>query len=133
MQDAQIPKGLQHPQHPGFVAPDLPYNCRQCINWHGERFGFPPLEEENEEAWHVYMGVLQGQVRVGMEVVGLDYTAIEPAFRFCHVLPEDAEELFAQIVVMDQEASAYRQRRAESQRKRAELQRQGSGGGHIGA
>lgn len=113
-----MPVGRQDAQHPGFVAADQAYDCTQCVRIHGERHGFPPLEEANLEAWEFY-DVLIGQVRIGMDVVGLDMTAIPVAFDIYDVPRESRRLLFEKLMIIDRAVQENRGRARERERIKA--------------
>ena len=121
MQEVQIPQGLQHPEHPGFVDARKPYNCAQCIRWHGDRLGFPDLDPENGEAWGLY-NRLQSQVRIGMDVVGLDYTVLPVAFDLYQILDAERVEVFEKLMVIDHEAMEERARQRERDKRKREME-----------
>ena len=65
-----IPQGRQSPEHPGYVAADVPYDCRQCIGWHATTYQFPDLEDGDFEAWNLML-LLQDVAagKYGLDVV----------------------------------------------------------------
>lgn len=118
-QARQVPTGTQQATHPGFVAPDVPYDCGACTAHHGAQYGFPPLDHENVQAFGFYQ-LVQSQVRVaGMgEIIGLDFGPLFDVLRTYRV-PESAwRELFEKILICDQETNAYRKRASEHQREK---------------
>ena len=116
-----MPQGLQAPGHPGFTSPTTPYDCAACIRWHGDRFGFSDLDPANYEAWGLYQK-LHGQVRIGMDVVGLDWGAIPIAFDLYQVEAEERLPLFEKLLVVDQEAADHRSRESERRKRSQEAQ-----------
>ena len=109
---------MQYPGHHGFVGPSVAYDCMQCIAGHGEQFKFPPLEQENLEAWS-YWQILTGQVRAvgGLDVVilGIDYAAIVAVFDIYRIPLLDRPLLFEKILVIDREAEKHRERQRKVQ------------------
>src|SRR6185369_3176410 len=114
-------QGMQAPGHPGFTSPTTPYDCTACIRWHGQTVGqFDDLEPANFEAWGLYQK-LHGQVRVGMDIVGLDWGAIPIAFDLFRVEEEERLPLFEKLLVIDQEAGDHRSREAERRKRSQEM------------
>jgi hypothetical protein len=89
----------QEPSHPGFVAVDQRYDCRQCIMTHGQRLEFPPLDDESALAWHLFQTV-EGQVRAGMDIIGLDICALPPVFDIYGIPYGERRTLFEKITVI---------------------------------
>lgn len=118
---------MQNPNHKGFVAPDRRYDCRQCANRHGDAFGFPPLDDENVDAWQLYL-LLDDQVIVGgFDVIGLDYQVVPVAFDSYRVPEVDRPLLFEKLIILNSEARTYRRRlkeRQEAEKKAEEKFRQ---------
>lgn len=118
-------RGTQSAQHDGFVAVDQPFDCQQCVAAHAKRFEFPTLPDEAAQAWRLYH-LLQDQVRVGMDVVGLDYTAIPMVFDLYAVPLEERRMLFEQVVILNhaqQEHRALERARESSRQAEAKTQR----------
>lgn len=103
-----MPAGRQEPSHDGFVAVDLPYDCAQCIRAHAGRVNahmeaevFPPtLDPANHLAWTLFQQI-EDQVRVGMEVVGLDYGVLPAVFDLYGVPQAERRLLFEKVVVLN--------------------------------
>lgn len=109
----------QNPQHPGFVGVDQRYDCRACIASHAERHEFPMLDAANQTAWAIFQRV-EDQVRVGMDVVGLDYTILPTVFQLYDVPREDWRLTFEKIVEVNRAQQAERAiQRATEQSKQA--------------
>lgn len=117
-----MPRGMQNPKHPGFIAPDQQYSCGQCIAWHGTQYAFPPLESENVLAWDLYMSV-QDQQRVGMDLIGLDYTVLPFAFELWEVPQDQRRLLFEKIALIDHQVTTRRAEKREQERKRKDMER----------
>ena len=107
-----VPRGMQNPQHPGFTARDTAYDCGQCIAWHADRYHFPELDEANAFAWTLYLRV-SDQQRVGMDVIGLDYSVLPPIFDLYGVAAADRPLLFEKIGLVNNACQEHRQRRRE--------------------
>jgi len=119
-----VPAGRQDSQHDGFVSRDVPYDCAQCIGASAKRHEFPELDPENYPAWRLYQQV-EDQVRIGMDVVGLDYTVLPAVFAIYQIPPSEQPLLFEKLVVLNrlQQEQRARERAMESSRK-AEAQSQ---------
>ena len=98
------------------MAVDEPYDCGQCVRAHGKRFEFPPLDPINLEGWAFYT-LLADQVRMGMDVGGLDMTAIPVAFDLYEVPADDRRSLFEKVLVIDRAAQEDRRRRQEREKQ----------------
>jgi len=118
-QEQMVPRGMQNPKHPGFVAPDQPYSCGQCIASHATQYAFPPLESENVLAWDLYMSV-QDQQRVGMDLIGLDYTVLPFAFDLWEVPKDQRRLLFEKLQIANHEVTARRAEKRKEEQKRRE-------------
>ncbi len=109
----------QDPQHPGFVAADERYDCRACIAWHARQFEFPELDAENLTAWAIYQRV-EDQVRVGMDIVGLDYTVLPTVFELYGIPREEWRLTFEKVVEINRAQQQERAiQRVTEQSKRA--------------
>lgn len=108
--------------HPGYVAPDAPYDCQACIAAHASgRVGgepFPLLGPDEVEAWNLYL-LLQDQVLVGMDIVGLDYATFPAVFTMQDIPRRDWRRRFEQLVILNHAAQEHRaqQRLAEQATK----------------
>lgn len=112
-----MPQGRQNAQHPGFVARDAPYDCGACIAWHAHERGFPTLEPRDYPAWNLYLQ-LQGQQRIGMDVIGLDYGVLETMYRLMNVPRWCWRWMTEQLLVLDHATQANRVvQREREQRK----------------
>lgn len=69
---------------------------------------FPPLEDDHVLAWRIYQEV-QGQVIVGMDIVGLDFKVLPTAFDLYRVPEAERLALFRKVAVIDE---AHREHRA---------------------
>ena len=114
-----VPRKAQNRSHPGFVAVDQPYDCGQCIKWHGEQYGFPHLENEDYEAWNMFL-LLQDQQRIGMDIIGLDYSVLPVVWDIMGVPHMKRRFLFEQLVVLNHAFKAHRA--AEHETKKLEAQ-----------
>lgn len=116
-----IPQGRQSPEHPGFVTPDEPYDCRACIAWHGQKYAFPDLEPDDFEAWHLFL-LLQDQQRIGMEPIGLDYNVLPAVFDLEGVPQDRRRRRFHELVTLNHVSQAHwageRKKRQEADRAR---------------
>lgn len=119
-----MPAGRQDAGHPGFVAADRPYDCNACIAFHGEKFSFPPLPDEAQEAWALYM-LLQDQQRVGMDVIGLDYTVLPVAFDVYEIPAPRRRRVFEQLVTLNHEFTRHRVKQSELKAQQAEAMKRG--------
>lgn len=114
-----MPFGRQDATHPGFVAKDQRYDCAQCIRNHGKDNDFPDLAPGNALAWALYQQV-EDQVRIGMDVVGLDYAVLPAVFDLYSIPQEDRRDLFEKIVILNRANQEHRSRqRALEQSKKA--------------
>lgn len=86
---------------PGYVRDDAPLDCGACITWHADHYRFPPLDPRFYEAWSMFL-LLHDQQRLGMEPVGIDYTAI-PVVLDLEGVDEPAERrrLFHELVALN--------------------------------
>jgi len=89
-------------------------DCGACV----ERHGVVPLDDNNLLAWALYRQ-LQGQVRAGLVVGGLDVAVLPVAFSLWEI-PKGAErrELFSKLMALDAEFCEHRQREQERERRR---------------
>ncbi len=117
-QGINVPFGRQDSQHDGFVAVDAWYDCQQCVRKNGERNGFPPLEPAHHEAWGIFQAI-NDQVRVGMDVVGLDYGVLPAVFDLYDVPRSERRVLFEQIAILN----GAQQKHRSLQRQREQAQR----------
>ncbi len=120
-----MPQGLQYPGHPGFTAPDEPYDCGRCIASHATRFSFPTLGEENVEAWTLWQTAhAQQRSTGGMEPVflGIDFQALAVLFDIYAIPRLERQGLFEKILLIDRAAEKQRadERKAERLRREAE-------------
>lgn len=113
-QDTMAPRGQQNAQHPGFVDKSARYDCGQCIAWHAEQFGFPPLAPADVEAWNLYF-LVQTQQRSGAmgEPMGLDYAALPTVFTFEGVPRARWRTLFHRLATLNEAVVAKRAKDAE--------------------
>jgi hypothetical protein len=119
----------QDPQHDGFVAADAWYDCAQCVRKHGERHGFPPLDPEHHDAWSIFQAV-NDQVRIGMDVVGLDYAVLPPVFDLYGIPQAERRLLFEYIAILNgaqQKHRALQREREQSQAAERQSQRVADG------
>ena len=122
-----IPRGGQNPQHAGYVAPDRPYDCGKCVAYHARAYGFPELLPENADAWRLYF-VLQDQQRVGMDLLGLDYTVLPIVFDLEGVPHAARPLLFEKLAVVNHAEQAQRAEKRRQDEQRRSSQTPGSGG-----
>lgn len=119
-----IPQGRQASEHWGYVAPDVPYDCGQCITRHAEEYGFPTLTDAHVEAWHLML-LLHDQQRVGMEPIGLDYGVLPAVFEMEGIPRERWQGLFRQLVALNHVWQSHyakqREERKEAQAAQAKL------------
>ena len=129
-QNVNVPFSRQEPQHDGFVAVDQRYDCGQCVTAHARRFEFPVLDPENVTAWTIFHEIAD-QVRIGMDVVGLDYGVLPVVFGF-HRVPEDEQLLLYQKIAIlsraREEHRAMQAARKQSMDAEKQSQRVASGG-----
>jgi hypothetical protein len=131
----------QDKDHEGFVARDEPYDCQQCVRAHATGkarnmppgLTFPTLGAENALAWAIYHE-LQGQVIVGMEVIGLDVQALPVAFDFHGVPTAERLDLYRKVMVLDRVHQEHRaivnaQRSSQDAERRTQAAAQGVGRG----
>jgi hypothetical protein len=122
-----IPRESQNESHPGFVGKALPYDCFKCMNHHARQYHYDELsDEEGLEAWTMYL-TLQDQQRIGMDVLGLDYTCLEPAFRLLGLPREKWRAMFQRIIIINR-AVQERNARKRDQQRLANLAKQQHGG-----
>lgn len=122
-QRSNAPRGLQDPGHPGFVEKNEPYDCGQCIEWHATRYGFPMLDNDsNRDAWQFYQR-LQGQQRIGMDVIGIDICAVPIVFDVHHVPDEERPVLLDKILSIDRVLMDDRNRKREIEKSKKEAER----------
>jgi hypothetical protein len=117
-QGVNVRFGRQDPQHDGFVAVDAWFDCGQCVTRHGERHGFPPLDPEHHDAWSIFQAV-NDQVRVGMDVVGLDYAVLPAVFDLYAIPTGERRFLFERIAILNRAQQEHRalERQREQSRK----------------
>lgn len=117
-----MPRGTQHPQHPGFVGGDRRYDCGACVAHHQALYDFPGLTGLSASAWELY-ALLQDQQRAGgLDVIGLDYGVLPVVFDVYEVPRGPVRRrLFERIVWINHAVGAHRaaQRELEAQRAKA--------------
>jgi len=117
-----VPNARQTKGHFGFVAEDEPYDCFLCVEQHGKRMNFPLLDSANVEAWEMYR-VICGQQRVGMDILGLDVTALPVAFDLLDIPKHLWRELYEKLMIIDAENRHERERRREMEKAKAEAKK----------
>ena len=125
-QELMIPRGGQtsFPIPERFLGPDQPYDCHACIQWHGEKYGFPALASANQRAWELYFRFQDQQRGGGMDVLGLDYGILDFAFRLYQIPPVEQRVLLEKIIIMNREVNRHRADKREQERKIEEAKRQ---------
>lgn len=120
-----MPRGGQHPEHPGYVAPNAAYDCAACVAWHEREYAFPPLAGLNAEAWNFYALVQDQQRAGGLDVLGLDYEPLFRVFEVYDVTGAHRRKLFERIVAINRTVNEHRaeQRRIEHERAKAKAGR----------
>lgn len=103
--------GSQDEGHPGYVGPDVRYDCGLCIESHAKRNDFPVLDDEHVLAWNVYFTLADQQRVAGMgAILGLDVTAIEPVLRLMQIPAWRWPGLFERLMAIDHAAAKERER-----------------------
>lgn len=121
-----IPRAAQNANHPGYVAPDVAYDCGQCIAHFARGYGFPELLPENAEAWGLYF-TLQDQQRVGMDLLGLDYGVLPAVFELLEVPRAERRLLFEKLAIVNHAEQAHRAEKRRQQDATRDAGRQGGG------
>lgn len=120
-----VPLGRQRESHPGFVMEDERYDCGQCIAATGLQCNFPPLDPANATAWELYQ-ILAGQQRIGMDVIGLDMTAVPVVFDTYDIPHDDRPLLLEKLMLIDAATGRERDRRRERDKARETRGHKGS-------
>lgn len=118
-----VPQGRQSSEHPGYVAADVAYDCSACIAWHGDRYRFPTLEPDDQEAWHLML-LLQDQQRMGMEPIGLDYGVLPAVFALEGIPTERQRRRFHELAQLNHVFQAHYAEEREK-RRNADKAKQG--------
>jgi len=126
-----IPRAMQNTGHPGFVAADQAYDCQKCIAHHSQSYAFPMLEPEDFEAWNIFL-LLQDQQRIGMDIIGLDYSVLPAVFDLLGIQYYKRRWLFEQLVVLNHAFTAHRAEKREQENRANELRRGTGMTGHSG-
>ena len=113
---------MQQPGHPGYIAPDQPYDCGQCIGWHAAQYGFPTLDEhpEGADALQFYFRIGDQQRAGGWELLGLDYTVLPLVFDLYGIPPGERVRLFEALQAINAEVQSWREEKREIEEKRRE-------------
>jgi hypothetical protein len=122
-QDIDAPRGVQNPDHPGFVEASARYDCQACINWHAREFKFPTLGAANQPAWALYLEI-QGQQRGGgFGPMGLDVTVLPTIFDLHQIPQAERLGLYQKLLVIDRVVQEHEAGKREKERRSREAKK----------